>query len=237
MSATDYHVGHVVADHDHAVAVLAEALDQVEHLRGLGDTEGRCRLIEDDDLRVAEQGPGDRHGLALATRERRDGDAHGGDLRRQLPEQLPGLDLHRHVVEPGGAQLLTEEQVLDDVEVLAQGEVLVDGGDPKGLRIGGRVNTHALALERDRSRVGGMNARQHLDEGRFAGTVVTDEGHDLALMDGEVDAGQGGHSTEVLGHPSQGEDLLAHAGGPVDRRGCSWGGAGHLIPSLSHPAA
>ena len=68
------HVGHVVADHDHAVAALAQALDQVEHLGGLGHAEGGGRLVEDDQLRVAEQRPGDRHGLPLAARERRDGD-------------------------------------------------------------------------------------------------------------------------------------------------------------------
>ena len=65
-------VGEVVADHDHPEAALAQALDQAEHLRGLRDAQRRRRLVEQHDLRLAEQRAGDRHRLALPAGERAD---------------------------------------------------------------------------------------------------------------------------------------------------------------------
>ena len=69
------HVLHVVADHDHAEPAVAQPLDEVEHLGGLGDAEGGGRLVEDDDLRVTQQRAGDGDGLPLPARQRRDRDA------------------------------------------------------------------------------------------------------------------------------------------------------------------
>jgi hypothetical protein len=65
-------VREVVADDDHGDALLGQALDQVEHLLGLRDAEGGGRLVEDDDARLLQDRRGDRDGLALSARERRD---------------------------------------------------------------------------------------------------------------------------------------------------------------------
>ena len=46
----------VVADQDHAEAVVGEPADEVEDLLGLGDAEGGGRLVEDDDLGVPQHG-------------------------------------------------------------------------------------------------------------------------------------------------------------------------------------
>ena len=46
--------------------LLAEALDQVEHHRGLRDAERRGRLVHDHELRVPHHGAGDRDRLPLA---------------------------------------------------------------------------------------------------------------------------------------------------------------------------
>ena len=98
-----HHVGHVVADQDHAVPALAEALDEVQHLGGLRDAERRGRLVEDDDARIADQRARDRDGLALPAGERGDRDPHRRDLRRQLAQQRPGLLLHVDLVERAAA--------------------------------------------------------------------------------------------------------------------------------------
>ena len=92
-------VGHVVADEDDAEAVLAQPLDEVEHLGGLGDAERGGRLVEHDDLGLAEERAGDRDGLALPAGQARDGDAHDGILALSCAQQPPGLLLHRHLVE------------------------------------------------------------------------------------------------------------------------------------------
>src|SRR4029079_7895573 len=73
-------VGEIVADDHDAMALLAEPLDEVEDLLGLGDSQGRGGLIEEHHLVVPENGPGDRHRLALPARERRDDRPNAGDL-------------------------------------------------------------------------------------------------------------------------------------------------------------
>ncbi len=104
-----------------------EALHEVQHLLGLGDAEGGGGLVEDDHAGLLEHRASDRHGLPLAAGEARhllaDGlhRAHG-----ERAQRVGGLLLHAALVEGADRQLLAaEEHVLDDVEVVAQGEVLV----------------------------------------------------------------------------------------------------------------
>ena len=77
------HVLHVVADHDDAEAAVAQPLDQVQHLGGLRDAEGRGRLVEHDDLRgrAAASGRWRRSG-AGRRRARRSARARSGCARR-----------------------------------------------------------------------------------------------------------------------------------------------------------
>ena len=138
---------HVVADHDHAAPAVAQPLDEVEHLGGLGDAERGGRLVEDDHLRVTQQRAGDGDGLPLPAREGRDRHLQAGEPGRELAQQLPRADLHGHVVEGHRAQLLAEEQVRGHVEVLAEGQVLEDRGDADGVRLGGRADLALDALE------------------------------------------------------------------------------------------
>ena len=49
-------IRHVMADQNDTEAVLTQALDQVEHLSGLGDTECRRGLVKDDDAGLTDQG-------------------------------------------------------------------------------------------------------------------------------------------------------------------------------------
>src|SRR3954467_1146017 len=92
-------VGEVVGDDDDRVAVLAQALDQREHLGRLPHAERRGGLVEHDDLGVAEQRARDRDLLALATRHRADLGPDVGDGHREVREQVVGLLLHRRLVE------------------------------------------------------------------------------------------------------------------------------------------
>ena len=88
--------------------------------------------------------PPDR--LATGIRTRR-------DLGGQLAEQLPGRPLHLDLVEhPAPAQLPAEVQVRDHVEVVAQGQVLEDGGDAELLRLGRTADPHLPAVEHHRAR-------------------------------------------------------------------------------------
>ena len=135
-------VDQVVADHDDAEVALAQAPDQLQHLFGLRHAERRGRLVQQHDLRLAQQRAGDRDLLALAAGERPDLAAQAGDRHREVGEQVGGLVLHLHLVELArdlaSARrdlLAAEEEVGDDVEVVAEREVLVDGRDPQFGRV------------------------------------------------------------------------------------------------------
>ena len=86
-------------------------------------------------------GDGDR--LALTAREPADGDAEVRDPDADLVEPLLGesaaarlfRNADRADAEPHG--LLTEDDVRDGVEVVAEREILVDGLDAQGLRARG----------------------------------------------------------------------------------------------------
>src|SRR5699024_1213049 len=142
----------------------------------------RRRLVEQDHLRLAEQRARDRHLLALAAGEGADLAAQAGDRHRQVREQLAGLVLHPRLVElaRGGAEagrdlLAAEEEVGDDVEVVAEGEVLVDGRDPERGRVLRFGDRDRLAVEADRPLVGAVDAGYRLYQRRLAGAVVPDQ--------------------------------------------------------------
>ena len=100
----------VVGDEqDGGRGLVAQGLDQVEHLRLHRGVEAGRRLVQHQELRVAGQGHGDHHALLHAARQlvrvaahhrRRVGDAHppervGGQplgLGRLVPEQREALD-------------------------------------------------------------------------------------------------------------------------------------------------
>ena len=154
-------VDQVVADHDDAQAALAQAPDQLQHLGGLRDAERRGRLVEQHDPGLAEQRARHRDLLALTAGERADLAAQARDRHRQAGEQLLGLVLHPRLVELARDLtrarrdlLAAEEEVGDDVEVVAEGEVLVDGGDPERGGVLGPGDRDLLAAEADAAGVG-----------------------------------------------------------------------------------
>jgi hypothetical protein len=99
--------------------------------------------------------------------------------------------------------LAPEVHVLDDVEVVAQREVLVDDLDAEPRGVLRPVDVHGLAGEADLARVDGMDARDALDQRRLARAVVAHEGHDLARRDVEVDLVERLNRTEGLRDPLQ----------------------------------
>jgi len=102
-----------------------------------------------------------------------------------------------------GDLLLTEEQVGHRVEVVAQGEVLVDGCDPERNGRLRAVDVHGLPVEVELAFVGRVDARDGLDERGLPGAVVAHEPDDLAGLHLEVDVVQRLHGPEPLAHPLQ----------------------------------
>ena len=135
----------------------AQAADQLQHLPRLGHGQRRGRLVHDDEPGLELERPGDRHGLALAARER----AHLGldvrDVGVEIAQELLHLLAHRAAAQEGDAQhpagaLAAEKDVLDDREVLRQRQLLVDRGDALGRCVLWRAQRDRLALDQQLAR-------------------------------------------------------------------------------------
>ena len=121
-------------------------------------------------------------------------------------------------------RLAAEVHVLDDVEVVAEREILVDDLDPELGGVLRAVDRDRLAVEEDLAAVGRVDAGDALDQRRLAGTVVADERHHLAGAHLEVDVGERLHGAEVLRDPAELEQRrsVAGAGGAVAVAMRSW---------------
>ena len=105
----------------------------------------------------------------------------------EVAQGLTGRQLHGGLVEQSVAQLLVaEEHVLDDVEVVAQRQVLIDGRDPVRLGVARAVEVDRLALPEDLPLVGLPEPEMVLISDGLAGAVVAGERGDLAGRNGEV---------------------------------------------------
>ena len=144
---------------------------------------------------------GDRDRLPLAARERRDRLPDRADRRdRERLQRLRRLLLHDRLLQPVEAvvRLAAEVHVLDDVEVVAEREILVDDLDPELRGVLRPVDVDLLALEEDLAAVGRVRAGDALDQRRLPGPVVPDERHHLAVPHLEVDVAQGLDRAERL---------------------------------------
>ena len=150
--------------------------------------EAHRRLVEQQQARLRQQGPGDRQHLLLAAREVA-GDAV--DALFQAREEA------EHAFEVAGHGRLVAPPVGTELEVLAHGECREDGaalGDVDEAALDDLVRRHprdVFAVEAD-------GAGPHRDEAgereqgrRLARAVGADQRADLAGQDAEVDALQG----------------------------------------------
>ena len=192
-----------------------QPLDELEHLLGLGDAERRRRLVEDHEPGVPHHRAGDRDGLPLAAGERRHRLPDRADRRhREALHRLGRLRLHHRLlqaVEPVPC-LAAEIHVLDDVEVVAEGEILVDDLDPQLRGVLGAVDLYLLAVEDDLAAVRHVDPGDALDQRRLAGAVITDERHHLAGANLEVDLRERLDRAEALRDPPQLEERSGSRG-------------------------
>src|SRR5207247_8642277 len=89
--------------------------------------------------------------------------------------------------EPRPTFLPGQVQVARDVECGCDGERLVHGLDTGVARFLGAAEGDLRAVDQHGPGVGDHGAGQALDQGRLAGTVVADDGQDLARVQLEVD--------------------------------------------------
>ena len=124
-----------MSNEDAGVARVAGAAHEAKDPLRLGHAQIVGRLIQNDEVAVEVHGAGDRHGLALAARERADR-RRGWDLLADadLFQEIACRRFHRstiHAVEEARAfqRLAPEKQVARNGELRDQRRVLVDGLD------------------------------------------------------------------------------------------------------------
>ena len=184
--------------------------DELEHLRGLAHAERGRRLVEDHELGVPERRARDRDGLSLAAGQRAHAAAQAVDRRdlevahavaRVFLHLMLGEDPHRVRQRPRLGELAAEIEVRDDVEVVAQRQVLVDGLDPEPVGVARVADRHLAALEAVAPAVGRLRAGDGLDQRGLAGAVVAHQRDDLARVDLEVDVDERLDGAEALRDP------------------------------------
>ena len=109
-----------------------------------------------------------------------------GRLTAQFLEHLEGFGFHpvfvKRAHEPGQirADFPAKEQVCNHVEVLAQGQILIDGRNAEIAGIVRRIDRDARAFEEELAFIHAVGAGHDLGQGRLAGAVVANQGDDLS---------------------------------------------------------
>jgi hypothetical protein len=217
------HLGEPVRDvHDGGAVgrgptdAFEEEVDGVRAQRRRGLVEDEERGTDDERLRELEQvtlGDAEQPDAVVEVGARADvGEhrAHAGGLVVALAEELGG---HRHA------------DVLGDGHVRQHGRVLVDDRDAEAGRLGGGEPVDELAAYGDRAGVGRGRAGGDAHEGGLAGTVLPQQGVDLARADVERHVGQRCDAVVVLADSRQdhgrlgddGRGVLSHAFIPHSR--------------------
>jgi len=149
-SATAKTSDEVVRNDEYGDALRGERLDEFEDLSRLRNAQGGRRLVEDHHFRLAHDSSRNSDRLALTSGERAHqlaGRFHRG--HREIGQGLPGRDLHLDFVKDPQSGLFTSEvHVLNDVQVVAEREVLVHGGDAQIRGITRRMNMDFLAFQK-----------------------------------------------------------------------------------------
>ncbi|MEJ7697319.1 MAG: hypothetical protein WKF78_12040 [Candidatus Limnocylindrales bacterium] len=168
---------------DDRPAGAPEGLDRIPHdERGLG-VQGRCRLVEEDDRRIVEQGTGDGQLLLHALAER----------AGHVVPPLPQAEQPQIVLDPLRASSRRQPvQPREEIEIGARRQLVVEAR-----RLGQDTDpgAHLLGLGSDIEAVDGGRAfrrpdecRQQPDGRRLARAVGAEETQHLALSDLEIHA-------------------------------------------------
>ena len=216
----------VVRDEHDREPLIGQPLDELEHLLRLGDAERRSRLVEDHEAGVPHHRAGDGDRLPLAAGERRDRLADRADRgHREGLHRLGRLGLHHRLLEPleDVVRLAAEVHVLDDVEVVAEREILVDDLDPELRGVLRAVDVNDLAVEDDVAAVRRRGCpATHLISVDLPAPLSPTRAITSPAPDLELDLRERLHRAEALRDPVKLEQRCRCRGG---RHGCKgrWG--------------
>ena len=160
---------------------LLQLADEDPHLVAQHRVEVGQRLVEQQQPRLDDQRPGERHPLLLAA----------GELPRIALQHAAQLDHAQHRVDPladlrlaDAAHLQSEREVALDRQVREQRVVLEHHADVAALR---RLAGDFLAIEQDPSRIRIFEAGHAAQRGGLAAAARAEQRDELAFGGGEVE--------------------------------------------------
>ena len=200
-------LGQQMAGQEDRRPAAVQVQQQVAHLGDALRVEAVGRLVEDEQLRTAQQRTGQAEPLLHAERvglDRPAADAGQPHLLEHLVDpRPPGAP---RAARPGGVE---QREVLPAGEVAVVRRPLDECADP-GQHAAAR-SRHPGAEQLDLPAGGQHQPEQHPDGGGLARAVGTQESVDVAVADVEVDPVDGAQPAELLDQPAGGDDG-GHAG-------------------------
>ena len=187
-----------MADVEHGPPLCLQLEQRLEQPVRLLGCEDRGGFIQDDELRVLQEGADDLDALAFA-------DGKVRDMRIGIERQAVGLRQCRGFfgnLRERDAGVERQRDIFRHRQCLEQREVLEDHSDAERPGLAWRAYGHRLAVPEDLPFGRIEDAEQHLNEGGLAGTVLPEKGMDFAGTDIQVDPGAGGEIAEMLGQIS-----------------------------------
>ena len=189
----------VVADeHERDPELGPEPLQELKDLRLDRHVQRRHRLVEDDQLGVEREGPGDADALALAPGEGARTAVGVGGIETDEPEQL--VDPRRPLGPgPDAVDLERLGDDLPDPHARVQGAVRILEHDayvaPEAPEVGTARPGDVLTVEVDRPARRPDQSDEGSGERRLAAPRLADEAERLPTVDHEVDTVDGAHHT------------------------------------------
>ena len=198
------HLVEAMAHEQHRHAASAQAPHDREQPLDLVRGERRGRLVEDEHAGFDRQRLRDLDELLIGHRQATDRRT-GVEMDVELLEQRVGSASRRAPVEDPepSRRGVADEDVLGDGQVREESRLLVDDRDTERPGVGGPVDLRRLPVQKDRPAVGLVDAGQDLDQRALAGTVLADQGVDLAGQESERDVVEGLCRREALRDPAQ----------------------------------
>ena len=176
-----------------------EFADATQQRRGLDLSEGRARLVEDDDSARRRQGASNLRQLPMCDREFLHGRRHR-DLDAEGAHRFLGAAVHRLVVEGQASRdFVAEEHVLSDGQIRGEHNLLMDQDDPAPLGVDRPLENQRRAIEFEGAASRAEVAAEDFHQRGLSGAVFSDDRVDLARPEREIDVGKDLDRTERAG--------------------------------------
>ena len=208
-------------------ALGLQAPDGLHQLIDLLLAQGGGRLVHDNQLGIQRHSLGDLHHLLLAGAQLA---AFHFDIDlgvAQRSQCLLGLLIHSGIIQKAvflnGA---SHENVIRDRQLFDNVQLLVHAGDARLAGLDRVVEHDLLAVHIDFPLLRHMHAGEHLDQGGFAGAILTDQAVDLSRSDANRHIFQSDDTRKTFGNVLQFDNVLTH--GMI---------TSFLFPDFSLPAA